>query len=55
MNYCVLTYRCLANSGNGLASFYINLMLEDVGISNTKTKGVVNGSLQVDVLYYPPS
>ncbi|KAH9002976.1 general substrate transporter [Lactarius hatsudake] len=34
-------------SGNGLASFYINLMLENVGITNQKVKAVVNGCLQM--------
>ncbi|KAF8273225.1 general substrate transporter [Lactarius quietus] len=34
-------------SGNGLASFYINLMLENVGISNPKIKATVNGCLQI--------
>jgi len=33
--------------GNGLASFYINLMLENVGISNPKIKATVNGCLQI--------
>jgi len=34
-------------SGNGLASFYINLVLENVGFSNQKMKAAVNGGLQV--------
>ncbi|KAH8994945.1 general substrate transporter [Lactarius akahatsu] len=34
-------------SGNGLASFYINLVLENVGIRNQKVKAVVNGCLQM--------
>ncbi|KAI9461627.1 general substrate transporter [Lactarius psammicola] len=34
-------------SGNGLASSYINLVLENGGISNQKTKAVVNGCLQM--------
>ncbi|KAH9039702.1 general substrate transporter [Lactarius hengduanensis] len=33
-------------SGNGLASFYINLVLDNVGISSQKVKGIVNGCLQ---------
>lgn len=33
-------------SGNGLASFYLNLVLDNVGISNQKVKAVVNGCLQ---------
>lgn len=34
-------------SGNGLASFYINLMLENVGVSNPKAKAIVNCCLQM--------
>ncbi|KAI9439972.1 general substrate transporter [Lactarius indigo] len=34
-------------SGNGLASFYINLVLENVGIGNPRVKAVVNGCLQM--------
>ncbi|KAH9063845.1 general substrate transporter [Lactarius vividus] len=34
-------------SGNGLASFYINLVLENVGITNQKVKAAVNGCLQM--------
>ncbi|RDB26139.1 Lactose permease [Hypsizygus marmoreus] len=34
-------------SGNGLVSYYINLVLEGVGIKNTKTKAVINGGLQI--------
>ncbi|KAH9944816.1 general substrate transporter [Amylocystis lapponica] len=34
-------------SGNGLVSYYINLVLEGVGITNAGTKAAINGSLQV--------
>ncbi|TFK75245.1 general substrate transporter [Pluteus cervinus] len=34
-------------SGNGLVSYYINLILEGVGIDDTKTKAAINGGLQV--------
>ena len=34
-------------SGNGLVSYYINLVLEGVGISNAGTKAAINGGLQV--------
>ncbi|KAH9481375.1 Lactose permease [Psilocybe cubensis] len=34
-------------SGNGLVSYYINLILEGVGIMKTETKSIVNGCLQV--------
>ncbi|EMD31323.1 hypothetical protein CERSUDRAFT_119885 [Gelatoporia subvermispora B] len=34
-------------SGNGLVSYYINLVLEGVGISNPGTKAAINGGLQV--------
>ena len=34
-------------SGNGLVSYYIDLVLEDAGIKSTVTKSVVNGCLQV--------
>lgn len=34
-------------SGNGLVSFYINLVLEGVGITSTRTKAAINGGLQV--------
>lgn len=33
-------------SGNGVLSYYINLVLESVGIMSTNTKSVVNGCLQ---------
>ncbi|THH33177.1 hypothetical protein EUX98_g973 [Antrodiella citrinella] len=34
-------------SGNGLVSYYINLVLDGVGISNTRSKAVINGGLQI--------
>ncbi|KAJ7707692.1 general substrate transporter [Mycena rosella] len=34
-------------SGNGLVSYYINLVLEGVGISGTRTKASINAGLQV--------
>ncbi|KIM39830.1 hypothetical protein M413DRAFT_184713 [Hebeloma cylindrosporum] len=34
-------------SGNGLVSFYINLVLEGVGVTATDTKAIINGCLQV--------
>ncbi|KAG5637163.1 hypothetical protein H0H81_005566 [Sphagnurus paluster] len=34
-------------SGNGLVSYYINLVLEGVGIKNTETKATINGGLQI--------
>jgi len=34
-------------SGNGLVSFYINLVLEGVGIKDAQTKAQINGVLQV--------
>ena len=34
-------------SGNGLVSYYINLVLEGVGITSTRTKAAINGALQV--------
>ncbi|KAJ7475863.1 general substrate transporter [Mycena latifolia] len=34
-------------SGNGLVSYYINLVLEGVGISATRTKAAINAGLQV--------
>ncbi|KAI0078841.1 general substrate transporter [Panus rudis PR-1116 ss-1] len=34
-------------SGNGLVSYYINLVLEGVGITDTGTKAAINGGLQV--------
>lgn len=40
-----LTHHC--HSGNGLVSFYINLVLEGVGITSTSTKAAINGGLQV--------
>jgi len=34
-------------SGNGLVSYYINLVLEGVGIMSPRTKAAINGGLQV--------
>ncbi|KAF7327815.1 Hexose transporterarabidopsis thliana mutm-like protein-1 [Mycena kentingensis (nom. inval.)] len=34
-------------SGNGLVSYYINLILEGVGITGTRTKASINAGLQV--------
>ncbi|KAF8575963.1 general substrate transporter [Ramaria rubella] len=34
-------------SGNGLVSYYINLVLEAIGIQDTQTKAWINGVLQV--------
>ncbi|KAN0120675.1 general substrate transporter [Russula decolorans] len=34
-------------SGNGLLSHYINLVLENINISNTRTKATINGFLQI--------
>ncbi|KAI0058199.1 general substrate transporter [Artomyces pyxidatus] len=34
-------------SGNGLVSYYINLVLEGVGINSTSTKAAINGGLQI--------
>ncbi|KAG5734947.1 Lactose permease [Termitomyces sp. T112] len=38
-------------SGNGLVSYYINLILEGVGIQDTKTKAYINGGLQIFNLF----
>ncbi|KAJ6619758.1 hypothetical protein B0H10DRAFT_1145983 [Mycena sp. CBHHK59/15] len=38
-------------SGNGLVSYYINLVLEGVGISGTRTKATINAGLQVFNLF----
>ncbi|KAG1744002.1 uncharacterized protein EDB91DRAFT_1124164 [Suillus paluster] len=34
-------------SGNGLVSYYINTVLNGVGITTTRTKAAINGSLQI--------
>lgn len=34
-------------SGNGLVSYYINLVLDGVGVTRTETKAAINGGLQV--------
>ena len=39
-------------SGNGLVSFYINLVLEGVGVTNTDTKAIINGCLQVCISHW---
>ena len=44
---CQLPFAEPLNSGNGLVSFYINLVLEGVGITNAGTKAEINGGLQV--------
>ena len=37
----------VVTSGNGLVSYYINLVLEGVGITDAGTKAAINGGLQV--------
>jgi hypothetical protein len=34
-------------SGNGLASYYLNIVLEGVGITNDNTKLLINGGIQI--------
>jgi MFS family permease len=34
-------------SGNGLASYYLNLVLDNIGIKDSDTQLVINGSLQI--------
>ncbi|KAJ4477179.1 hypothetical protein J3R30DRAFT_3291440 [Lentinula aciculospora] len=34
-------------SGNGLVSYYINLVLDGVGFTSTETKAAINGGLQI--------
>ncbi|EKM78879.1 hypothetical protein AGABI1DRAFT_75451 [Agaricus bisporus var. burnettii JB137-S8] len=34
-------------SGNGLVSYYINLVLDGVGVTRTETKAAINGGLQI--------
>lgn len=34
-------------SGNGLASYYLNLVLNQIGITNSNTQLVINGCLQI--------
>lgn len=34
-------------SGNGLVSYYMNIVLNSVGITSTETKTAINGGLQV--------
>lgn len=54
MSYVVGYTYPYTNSGNGLASFYINLVLENVGYRDQKMKAAVNGCLQVGSHYPPP-
>ncbi len=35
------------SSGNGLVSYYIDIVLAGVGVTNTETKILINGCLQV--------
>jgi hypothetical protein len=37
-------------SGNGLVSYYIRLLLEEVGVKDPNTQGAINGGLQVSKL-----
>lgn len=39
-------------SGNGLVSYYINLVLEGVGIVDPGTKAAINGGLQACIIYF---
>ncbi|CZT18155.1 related to hexose transporter protein [Ramularia collo-cygni] len=34
-------------SGNGIASYYLNIVLDDVGVTNDNTKLLINGGLQI--------
>ncbi|SMQ52647.1 unnamed protein product [Zymoseptoria tritici ST99CH_1A5] len=34
-------------SGNGLASYYLNLVLNDIGITNSNTQLLINGGIQI--------
>ncbi|KAL0061933.1 hypothetical protein AAF712_011217, partial [Marasmius tenuissimus] len=44
----IIAIACFSQwSGNGLVSYYINLVLEGVGITRTETKAAINGGLQV--------
>ncbi|ESK94631.1 hexose transporter [Moniliophthora roreri MCA 2997] len=44
----IIAIACFSQwSGNGLVSYYINLVLEGVGIRTTETKAAINGGLQV--------
>lgn len=42
------------HSGNGLVSYYINLVLEGVGVTKTETKAAINGGLQVRLFVENP-
>lgn len=37
----------LCRSGNGLASYYLNLVLKSIGVTNSNTQLVINGCLQI--------
>jgi hypothetical protein len=41
------TYQYLLNSGNGLVSYYINIVLESVGIRGVDARATISGGLQV--------
>ncbi|KAG7089581.1 hypothetical protein E1B28_011248 [Marasmius oreades] len=44
----IIAIACFSQwSGNGLVSYYINLVLEGVGINSTETKAAINGGLQI--------
>jgi hypothetical protein len=49
IHFCLLhtIFHRYVISGNGLVSYYINLVLEGVGIHKTSTKAAINGGLQV--------
>lgn len=46
-----LCFSLLFHSGNGLVSYYINLVLDGVGVKNAGTKAEINGGLQVMVSF----
>ncbi|KAF9267757.1 general substrate transporter [Marasmius fiardii PR-910] len=44
----IIAIACFSQwSGNGLVSYYINLVLEGVGITSTEAKAAINGGLQI--------
>ncbi|KAI0250199.1 general substrate transporter [Lactifluus subvellereus] len=44
----ILGIACFSQwSGNGLVSYYINLVLEDVGVKSVRAKATINGCLQI--------
>ena len=52
----IASYVCQQScSGNGLVSYYINLVLEGVGISDAGTKAAINGGLQACLLLNSPT